>query len=127
MAQWYYKGRTTTPIEHPELGSIVIRPRQRFEAPKSSVQHLLSAGLCSRLPDVQPAAQTVVEEKPAPDPVPEVTAEADKKSDEGLAEKVEPEATDNKPEAEEVVVDADEQPAPKRRRGRKGRSSQEGS
>ena len=51
MAHWYYLGRTTTSVNHPEKGPMVLIPRSRFEAPQASVHHLLQAKLVKRLPD----------------------------------------------------------------------------
>lgn len=54
MARWYYRGRTTTPFDHPDRGPIVIEPRTTFEAPKSAVQHLFNKNLVKRMPDPAP-------------------------------------------------------------------------
>jgi len=125
MAQWYYKGRTTTPIEHPEKGSIVLRPRQRFSAPKAAVQHLLDAGLCSRIPDPQPSTPLAAKPEKAKKEAHEVAAEPESKSSPGLAEKDEPKPVENKYAAEEVLVEIDETPVSKRKRGRRARASRE--
>jgi len=40
MPHWYYRGRVTTPVNIPGVGSVVLRPNMRFEAPEASVAHL---------------------------------------------------------------------------------------
>lgn len=61
MAYWYYSGRTTTPIDIPGKGPVVLKPRAKFHAPQASVAHLLRIKMVTRLPDPpQPSA------KPAP-------------------------------------------------------------
>jgi len=77
MPRWYYRGRNTTPINIPDKGSIVLRPRDRFEAPASAVARLVSAGLVTRLADrVEPKPEIATPPvKPAsqsPTPVPVV-------------------------------------------------------
>lgn len=42
MSYWFYRGRITTPINHPEKGPIILTPRMVFDAPKSAVQNLLN-------------------------------------------------------------------------------------
>jgi hypothetical protein len=59
MATWYYKGTTPAPVEIPGRGSVVIRPKSRFEAPITSVSHLVRSGLVVE----------VVSQKRATDPV----------------------------------------------------------
>jgi hypothetical protein len=71
MPYWYYSGRTTTPIEIPGKGPIVLKPRSKFHAPQSSVAHLLRIKLVKRLPDPpQPPAEA--KDAPAPAPKQEV-------------------------------------------------------
>ncbi len=79
MARWYYRGKTPTPIAHPERGSIIVTPRMTFEAPESSVAHIMS--MVKRLPDppptpevapVAPIAASVVVSSPPVPPVAEV-------------------------------------------------------
>ena len=61
MAHWYYKGRSTTPIDHPEKGPIVLTPMMRFEAPIATVNHLIQANLVKRLPDPPKKAEVHVQ------------------------------------------------------------------
>lgn len=51
MPKWHYSGRVTTPINVPGVGSVVLTPRMRFEAPQSALSNLIRAKLVSRLPD----------------------------------------------------------------------------
>lgn len=51
LPYWYYKGRTTTPIDIPGKGPQVLTPRAEFYAPTSSVSHLLKAKLVVRRSD----------------------------------------------------------------------------
>jgi hypothetical protein len=41
MAWWIYLGKVTTPIDIPGKGPTVLVPRHKFEAPMSSVAHLV--------------------------------------------------------------------------------------
>lgn len=66
MATWHYSGRTPTPIEIPGRGSVVLTKGKRFEAPESSVAHLVSVGMVKRMPD-PPAPREPV--KPTENPV----------------------------------------------------------
>lgn len=45
MPWWYYKGKTTTPVDLPGSGPTIIKPRMRFEAPLSAVAHLKRIGM----------------------------------------------------------------------------------
>jgi len=88
LPYWYYRGRTTTPIDIPGKGAVVLVPRQKFFAPQSAVSHLLKIKLVRRLPDPPPEERPKeAEEKPLPPPksAPETTAEDDSS---------EPESTD---------------------------------
>lgn len=46
---WYYRGRTTTPIETAAEGSFVLVPRQKFRATLAEVSHLRKLGLVVRM------------------------------------------------------------------------------
>lgn len=59
MATWHYKGTSPTPVEIPGRGSVVIRPKARFEAPIASVSHLLRSNMVVRVKDAKPTTDPV--------------------------------------------------------------------
>lgn len=63
MTMWYYSGKTPSPIDHPTLGAIVITPRTVFEAPASSVQTLVDAGLVTKANPAMIRREELLEKK----------------------------------------------------------------
>jgi hypothetical protein len=64
MAWWIYLGKVTTPIDIPGRGPVVLVPRLKFEAPMSSVAHLV------RLKYVAPLKPFQIPKEAAPKPAP---------------------------------------------------------
>lgn len=132
MARWYYRGKTPTPISHPERGQVILTPRMEFDAPESAVAHLKS--LVVRRPDPAPVvvsdpprapevAPAIVSSPPVPPVVEvpknrrsvqgEVEMGSDSAGTEGVLES-EPTSTPVEEAAAEEVRDGDSAPAPKK-------------
>jgi len=92
LPYWYYKGRTTTPVNIPGQGPIVLVPRMKFFAPQASVSHLLKKKMVARLPDPPKPA-----EEKQPEKAKAVTLTPSKSSPEKKAadDKSEPESKDD--------------------------------
>lgn len=68
---WYYRGRTTTPIETAADGSFVLVPRKKFRASLAEVAHLRKLGLVvlvKERPETVPQPQTKPEAVVLPQP-----------------------------------------------------------
>jgi hypothetical protein len=74
MPYWYYAGKTTSCVEIPGRGPVILVPRERFHAPRASVHHLLKTRppQVKLLPDPpQPKNELATAPKPLqPPPVP---------------------------------------------------------
>lgn len=74
MAWWIYLGRVTTPIDIPGRGPVVLVPRYKFEAPMSSVAHLVRLKYVRPLkPHQIPKVEPVKEAPPKEGPVAQST------------------------------------------------------
>lgn len=111
MPTWYYRGKTTTPVDIPGRGIVVIRPRTRFEAPESAVAHLKSL-VVRQDPPTPPASVEAsvvsVLEIPAEAPAPErrlvQEAPMDEASDSDHSEDV----VESDPSSQAVEAEADQ-------------------
>jgi hypothetical protein len=73
MAWWIYLGKVTTPIDIPGRGPVVLVPRYRFEAPMSSVAHLVRLKYVQplkphQIPKVEPVKEAPSKEDPVVSP-----------------------------------------------------------
>jgi hypothetical protein len=94
LPYWYYKGRTTTPINIPGVGPIVLTPRMKFHAPQAAVSHLMKQKLVARLPDPP------VKEEPVVTPEPEEKSLAAPKSE----AETQAEDDSSEPESKDAVI-----------------------
>jgi hypothetical protein len=73
MAWWIYLGKVTTPIDIPGRGPVVLVPRYKFEAPMSSVAHLVRLKYVQplkphQIPKSEPVKEALPKEGPGASP-----------------------------------------------------------
>jgi hypothetical protein len=72
---WHYKGQVTATIDLPGKPGYVLRPRQVFEAPPTSVAALFHKGLIAKARPPRAVKAAKAEELKAPAPTPAIKSE----------------------------------------------------